>query len=94
MAQNPLSPLQEKMENVALHNKPKLPWGFWTKGDKDIVYTATSWLAMVNRVLGRNADRKYKGMFFDPSWLDFYAFLNDMGIRPSKHTLDFLSALS
>ena len=88
MATKPLSPSPEKMVFVASQNKSKLPWGFWTKGDKDIVYTAKSWLAMLNRVFGKTPNKNYKNMFFDPSWLDFYVFLDDMGIRPKNYTLD------
>ena len=54
--------------------------------------TYTSWRAMKERCDNEKSSHyeNYggRGIFYDPRWVDFNNFYNDMGERPEKHTLD------
>ena len=78
----------QKNEVCAVQHRVRLPHKFWSNGPEELTYTAMSWVAMLNRVLRGKPDTQYKGMYYDPSWLDFYTFLHDMGVRPKRYTLD------
>ena len=61
-------------------------------GSKGFSPTYSSWACMVQRATNPNlmhaASYKGRGISIDPRWLEFTAFLEDMGERPEGTTLD------